>query len=153
MTHKCLKIWKLFSSCVLFFLYNEGNLLLFLVIFCLVSPSPFCENNKVHYVFTCKAPGCAVPAPAGGTAQKSTNHTSAITDQRGLLISLTAAPHFSHLQSVPSTLQNSLAVFSLQTTSILYVHYTCMDTNILSMIHMIHVLKTYSLLLLLLLLL
>lgn len=126
----------IFLLCSFFFLYDEGNkstLLLFLVIFCLVSPSPFCENNKVHYVFTCKAPGCAAPAPAGGTAHKSTNHTSAITDQRGLLISLTAAPHFSHLQSVPSTLQNSLAVFSLQTTNILYVHYTCMDTNILSM--------------------
>lgn len=60
-THKCLKIWKLFSSCVFFPLWRregKSTLSLLLVIFCLVSTFPFCQNNNVHYVFTWEAPEC-----------------------------------------------------------------------------------------------
>lgn len=72
------------------------------------------------------------PAPAGGTAHKSTNHTAAITDQRGLLISLTAAPQLTHLHSVPSTRQNSLSGLVFANYKYIYLYYTPMHTKILS---------------------
>lgn len=44
----------IFLLCVFSFMMREAKstLLLFLVIFCLVSSFPFYKNNNVHYVFT-----------------------------------------------------------------------------------------------------
>lgn len=102
----------IFFLCVFSFMMREAKstLLLFLVIFCLVSSFPFYKNNNVHYVFTWVAPECIPPISAGGMADKSTNQTIAITDQRWLLFLLTATCWLSHFQSVPSTLQNRINV-------------------------------------------
>lgn len=128
MTHKCLKIWKLFSSCVLFsFIWREAKstLLLFPVIFCLVSPSPFCENNKVHYVFTCKAPECAAcPSRRHGT-QKHEPHSCNYRSKRiaNLTNCCTSAlpPSFSAKHSAKFTIRACLCKVQVY-ISVLYPH-------------------------------
>lgn len=134
MTHKCLKIWKLFSSCVLFsFIWREpkSTLLLFLIIFCLVSPSPFCENNTVHYVFTCKAPECAAcPSGRHGT-QKHEPHSCNYRSKRiaNLTNCCTSAlpPPVSAKHSA-----NSLSGLVFANYKYIYLYYTPMHTKILS---------------------
>lgn len=154
MTHKCLKIWKLFSCCVLFFLYDEGKLQVlcfcFLIFFAWFLPP--LSARIIKYIMFPLAKLLSVQR----LPQREAQHTKARSTQLQLhtkedcrshwLLHL-CSPTFTQCQALCKAQYQSL---SLQTTdiciSVLYLH----GYKYIKHVYRIYVLKTQSLLLLLL---